>query len=67
MSSLEEKKAKVTSEVWIQILMSVDDLVNRGYIDASRKNAALEKFLDDYLDSEQRKRAGFPAQFDGRG
>lgn len=50
MSSLEEKKAKVSSEAWIQILISVEDLVSRGYIDASRKRAALEKFLDDYLE-----------------
>lgn len=50
MLSLEEKKSRVSSETWIHILMSVEDLISKGYLDPSQKDSALNKFLTDYIE-----------------
>lgn len=52
MLSLEEKKARLTTETYIRIVTTIDDLVDRGYIDPSLKLKALEKFIDDALEKE---------------
>lgn len=50
--SFEQKKAQVPSEAWVAIITAVEDLILRGYLDESRKDAATEKFLDDYIQKQ---------------